>query len=137
MLRYVIGIVAGFAGAGVIWVGLFLASFGILDTHGDRTVTAWYQIKQEVAGTKSGAKKIVFVRYPKGEGCQQNLIQNNPPLATAETWIVSDRGDDDLRLLRAAPDRVPYLFDAKTFTMRRFPSGAHAPDETDARHAPD
>lgn len=61
MLRYVIGIVSGFTGAGVIWVGLFLASFGILDTHGDRTVTAWYQIKQEVAGTKSGAKKIVFV----------------------------------------------------------------------------
>jgi len=61
MLRYVIGIVAGFTGAGVVWVGLFLASFGILDTHGDRTITAWYQIKREVARSKSSAKKIVFV----------------------------------------------------------------------------
>jgi hypothetical protein len=96
-----------------------------------------HKLFRQAVDSLPAAKKIVFVRYPKGEGCQQNLIQNNPPLATAETWIVSDRGDDDLRLLRAAPDRVPYLFDAKTFTMRRFPSGAHAPDETDARHAPD
>jgi hypothetical protein len=73
-----------------------------------------------------GEKKIVFVRYPKGEGCQQNLIQNEPPLATAKTWIVNDRGDDDVRLLRAAPDRVPYLFDAKTFTMQQLPKDSRS-----------
>jgi hypothetical protein len=73
-----------------------------------------------------GEKKIVFVRYPKGEGCQQNLIQNDPPLATAKTWIVNDRGDDDFRLLRAAPDRVPYLFDVKTFEMQRLPNESRA-----------
>jgi hypothetical protein len=73
-----------------------------------------------------GEKKIVFVRYPKGEGCQQNLIENDPPLATARTWIVNDRGDDDLRLLRAAPDRVPYLFDVKSFKMQRLPNDSRS-----------
>jgi len=64
-----------------------------------------------------GARKIVFVRYAPGEGCQQNLIQNYPPMSTAQTWIVNDRGADDVRLLREAPDRTPYLFDARTRTM--------------------
>ena len=80
-----------------------------------------HHIFRQAVDSLPGEKKIVFVRYPKGEGCQQNLIQNEPPLATAKTWIVNDRGDDDVRLLRAAPDRVPYLFDAKTFTMQRLP----------------
>ena len=65
-----------------------------------------------------GDRKIVFVRYAPGEGCQQNLIQNNPPLSNARSWIVNDRGADDIRLLRAAPDRVPYLFDAQKRTMQ-------------------
>ncbi len=64
------------------------------------------------------SRKIVFVRYAPGDGCQQNLIQNYPPMATAQTWIVNDRGADDARLLRAAPDRTPYLFDAKTQTLQ-------------------
>jgi hypothetical protein len=68
-----------------------------------------------------GSRNIVFVRYKAGEGCQQNLIQNDPPLASARSWIVSDRGADDARLLRAVPDRVPYLFDAEEKTMRPLP----------------
>ena len=66
------------------------------------------------------SRTIVFVRYAPGEGCQQNLIQNYPPLATARTWIVNDRGADDARLLRAAPDRTPYVFDVATGTMQPF-----------------
>jgi hypothetical protein len=69
-----------------------------------------------------GAQKIVFVHYATGEGCQQNLIQNYPPLATAQTWIVNDRGADDARLLRAAPDRIPYLFDFATKTLQPLPA---------------
>lgn len=71
-----------------------------------------------------GSRKIVFVRYAPGEGCQQNLIQNYPPLATAPTWIVNDRGADDRRLLLAAPDRIPYLFDATARTIQPL----HLPD---------
>ena len=64
------------------------------------------------------ARAVVFVRYAPGEGCQQNLIQNDPPLATARTWIVNDRGADDARLLRIAPDRAPYVYDVPTGTMQ-------------------
>jgi hypothetical protein len=85
-----------------------------------------HKMFRQAVDSLPGAKKIVFVRYPKGEGCQQNLIQNNPPLATAESWIVNDRGIDDLRLLRAAPNRVPYLFDVKTFTMQRLPTDSQS-----------
>jgi len=79
-----------------------------------------YEFRQAV-DSLPGTRKIVFVRYAPGEGCQQNLIENDPPLATAQTWIVNDRGADDVRLLRAAPDRVPYLFDAKQRTMQPLP----------------
>ena len=64
------------------------------------------------------ARTIVFVRYAPGEGCQQNLIQNYPPLATARAWIVNDRGSDDARMLRAAPGRAPYVFNVPTGTMQ-------------------
>ncbi|MBK5188406.1 MAG: hypothetical protein JJD97_09165, partial [Gemmatimonadaceae bacterium] len=77
-----------------------------------------HRLFRQAVDSLPGARKIVFVRYAPGEGCQQNLIQNDPPLATAPTWIVNDRGADDTRLLRAAPDRIPYLFDAKEKTMQ-------------------
>lgn len=80
-----------------------------------------HKLFRQAVDSLPGGRKIVFVRYATGKGCQQNLIQNNPPMATAETWIVNDRGTDDIRLLRAAPDRVPYLFDASTYTMSRLP----------------
>jgi hypothetical protein len=85
-----------------------------------------HRLFRQAVDSLPAEKKIVFVRYPKGEGCQQNLIQNDPPLASAKTWIVNDRGDDDVRLLRAAPDRVPYVFDAKTFTMQRLRSDSRS-----------
>lgn len=78
-----------------------------------------HRLFRQAVDSLPDARKIVFVRYAPGEGCQQNLIQNSPPLATAHTWIVNDRGADDQRLLRAAPDRTPYRFDAKERTMQR------------------
>jgi hypothetical protein len=81
-----------------------------------------HRLFHQAVDSLPGARKIVFVRYAAGEGCQQNLIQNSPPLATAQTWIVNDRGVDDERLLRAAPDRIPYLFDFATKTMQPLPA---------------
>ena len=81
-----------------------------------------HRLFHQAVDSLSGARKIVFVCYATGEGCQQNLIQNSPPLATAQTWIVNDRGVDDERLLRAAPDRIPYLFDFATKTMQPLPA---------------
>ncbi len=108
------------------WCMFALAMLAILPTvDGVRTVRHFkstgdlpHRLFRQAVDSLPGARKIVFVRYPPGEGCQQNLIQNYPPLATAPTWIVNDRGADDIRLLRAAPDRISYLFDAKEKTMQ-------------------
>jgi hypothetical protein len=81
-----------------------------------------HRLFRQAVDSLPGARKIVFVRYPPGEGCQQNLIQNLPPLATSPAWIVNDRGADDERLLRAAPDRAAYVFDFATKTMQPLPS---------------
>ena len=78
-----------------------------------------HRLFRQAVDSLPAARAIVFVRYAPGEGCQQNLIQNYPPMAAARTWIVNDRGSDDERLLRAAPDRTSYLFDVKERTMQR------------------
>lgn len=60
------------------------------------------------------SRVLVFVRYAPDQACGQNMIQNEPPLSTARAWIVYDRGLEDEQLVRLAPDRKAYLFDAKT-----------------------
>lgn len=65
------------------------------------------------------SRAIVFVRFRPGQGCGQNLIENTPPLASARTWVVYDRGLEDTALIDAAPDRVPYRFDATTWIRTR------------------
>jgi hypothetical protein len=67
-----------------------------------------------------GSYKIVFVRYPRVGACQQpehNLIANTPPLSSARTWVVYDRGAEDAALLDVAGKRVPYLFDVGTGSL--------------------
>jgi hypothetical protein len=71
---------------------------------------------------------IVFVRYAAGHRPELALIENPPDHGAARVWRVYDRGPDNERLLRAAPGRVPYLFDEA--------SGRLAPlDELAAREA--
>ncbi len=77
-------------------------------------------------------RTVVFVRYPPNGPCQQpehGLVANTPPLATARTWIVYDRGREDAELLRAAPDRVPYLFDVQSDDLRPLGSSARVAAE--------
>jgi len=62
-------------------------------------------------------RSIVFVRYAPGHIIHRSLIANEPDLANAHTWIVYDRGADDVRLANAARDRVPYLYDEATHTL--------------------
>jgi hypothetical protein len=66
-------------------------------------------------------RTIVFVRYAPNHNAHASLIRNQPFLADAPHWIVYDRGADNIRLMRLAPDRVPYLFDEATATVRRLP----------------
>lgn len=75
------------------------------------------------------ARTIVFVRYPSTGPCEQpehSLIDNAPPLATARTWIVYDRGAEDAALLARVPDRVPYVFDVESGVLQRMSTGTVA-----------
>lgn len=40
-----------------------------------------------------------------------DAVQNAPNLERENVWLVHDRGEDDAVLMRAAPDRVPLLYD--------------------------
>lgn len=124
------------------WCMLALSALAIMPTRDAvRMVTHFksigdlpHRLFRQAVDSLPGARKIVFVRYASGEGCQQNLIQNYPPLATAPAWIVNDRGRENLRLLRLAPERIPYLFDASRKTME--PLSLPLPDEPRPKAAP-
>jgi hypothetical protein len=54
---------------------------------------------------------VVFVRYAPRRDLHRSLVQNGDDPARLRVWVVYDRGEDNQRLLRAAPGRSPYLFD--------------------------
>lgn len=60
---------------------------------------------------------IVFVRYAEQRNIHLALVANDGDLARAPSWIVHDRGADDVRLISLAPDRKPYLYDEASGTF--------------------
>ena len=72
-------------------------------------------------------RAIVFVHYADKHLDGLSLIRNVPDLQRAPVWTVYDRGEDNARLLALAPDRVPYLFDEKSWTLK--PMNAPAKQE--------
>jgi hypothetical protein len=66
------------------------------------------------------AKSIVFVRYGPDHNPHLSLLYNEPDLPDARHWLVYDRGPDNLRLVRAAPDRAAFLFDEANHTIHPF-----------------
>ena len=73
-----------------------------------------------------GAQTVVFVRYDPRHNPNLTLISNAPDANRARAWKVYDRGLDDIRLTRLAPDRVPYLFDETTNSFTRMDTSALA-----------
>jgi hypothetical protein len=63
-------------------------------------------------------RAIVFVRYADKHPDGLSLVRNVPDLDKAPVWTVYDRGDDNERLIAVAPERVPYLFDEKSWTLK-------------------
>lgn len=61
---------------------------------------------------------IVFVRYAEGRNMHLSLVANDGVLDRATSWIVHDRGAEDLQLMAAAPDRTPYVFDEASGEFR-------------------
>jgi len=76
-------------------------------------------------------KAVVFVRYAPNADVHLSLTNNEPDPATARVWTVHDLGDANLRLLQAAPDRTPYLYEElpDRHVLRPFP----IPDEWRAK----
>jgi len=66
-------------------------------------------------------RTMVFVRYAPTHSVHRSLIANEPDLAEARAWIVYDRGADNDRLRRLAPDRTAYLFDEARLALLRYP----------------
>jgi hypothetical protein len=71
---------------------------------------------------KEAHKAIVFVEYGPSHNAHFPLVRNVPDLARARTWIAYERGRDDLRLLRRAPDRRGYIYHADEGRLTRLPS---------------
>jgi hypothetical protein len=84
-------------------------------TYQRRFITALSLIERE------SARSIVFVDYGHNHDVHSSLIWNVPDLATAKTWIAYERGPDDLRLMRLAPDRRAYIFRADEGRLTRLP----------------
>ncbi|HEY2374655.1 MAG TPA: glycosyltransferase family 39 protein [Gemmatimonadaceae bacterium] len=61
---------------------------------------------------------IVFVRYTDKHPDGLSLVRNVPDLDQAPVWTVYDRGEDNARLMALAPDRAPYLFDEKSWSLK-------------------
>ncbi|MFI5246402.1 MAG: ArnT family glycosyltransferase, partial [Gemmatimonadales bacterium] len=57
---------------------------------------------------------VVFVRYSPRRNMHIALVGNRGMLPGAASWIVHDRGVDDLRLYAAANGRTAYVFDEAT-----------------------
>jgi hypothetical protein len=71
---------------------------------------------------RESPRSIVFVDYGRDHDVHSSLVWNVPDLATAKTWIAHERGPDDLRLMRLAPDRRAYIFRADEGVLTRLPS---------------
>jgi hypothetical protein len=84
-------------------------------TYQRRFMTALSIIERESSGS------IVFVDYGRNHDVHSSLIWNVPDLTTAKTWIAYERGPDDLRLMRLAPERRAYIFRAGEGRLTRLP----------------
>jgi hypothetical protein len=70
---------------------------------------------------RESPRSIVFVDYGRDHDVHSSLIWNVPDLAAAKTWIAYERGPDDLRLMRLAPDRRAYVFRADEGRLTKLP----------------
>jgi hypothetical protein len=71
--------------------------------------------------SRQSPKAILFVDYGQTHNPYWSLVRNVPDLANAGTWVAYDRGVDDLRLMRLAPDRRGYIYHADKGLLTRLP----------------
>jgi hypothetical protein len=126
--------VAGSAGAHQVARGPMLATCALLLFYlptAARNLHLWHatnvaeqSYQRAVANavaTIPESKVIVFVRYAPWHNIHKSLIANEPDLRDAHAWLVYDRGADNMRLRRLAPDRVAYIYDEARLSIERYP----------------
>jgi hypothetical protein len=112
---------------GVLW--LVPARADIAWAHRNQAARRSYQVAfTDMAAKLPDARTIVFIRYTPDHPIHTSLIANQADLPNARTWFVYDRGAEDVALLKLAPGRVPYLFDERSGSLRRFTPVAAKPD---------
>lgn len=101
--------------AATIVLPRYRAAWQRTTTYQRRFMTALSIIERE------SPRAIVFVDYGRNHDVHSSLVWNVPDLGTAKTWIAYERGRDDLRLMRLAPDRRAYIFHADEGRLTRLP----------------
>jgi hypothetical protein len=104
------------------WVGPLLATGACAllasDVAGARAtlsrIAAEPRLFREDVAKLPKKPNVVFVRYDPRRNMHIALVENRGMLADADSWIVHDRGPDDLRLYALANGRTAYVFDEAT-----------------------
>ena len=89
--------------------------------HAELRYQRLFQESLRIVG-REAPKAIVFVDYGQGHNPHFSLVRNVPDLSSAPIWIAYERGVDDLRLMRLAPDRRAYIYKADKAVLTRLPS---------------
>lgn len=71
---------------------------------------------------RQSERSIVFVDYGQNHDPHASLVWNVPDTSAARTWIAYERGYDDVRLMRLAPDRQAYIFRADVGQLSKLPA---------------
>lgn len=79
------------------------------------------QVFNDRVATIGAPRAVVFVRYAATHDPHVSFVRNSADPERERVWVAYDRGPaDNVRLLAHVPDRVPYLFDEATGTMRPY-----------------
>jgi hypothetical protein len=84
-------------------------------TYQRRLITA-LSIIQDVS-----PRSIVFIDYGREHQPDVSLVWNTPDLESAKRWLAYDRGPDNIRLMRLAPERRAFIFSADEASITPLP----------------
>jgi hypothetical protein len=104
---------------------ILLLPFGVSDVLRVRSAVdrrnSFHRTARNALTALPQEKSIVFVSYPADHIHHRALTRNEPDLASAERWLVYDRGTRNAELLSLAPDRKAYRLDVRTFRVVPLP----------------
>ena len=99
--------------AGIAFAGLLASDVAAARSTLSRISAEPRRFREDVAKLPK-KPNVVFVRYSTRRSMHIALVQNRGMLPGAESWIVHDRGSDDLRLYALVSGRTAYVFDEAT-----------------------